>query len=75
MKRPLHARTQVQLKKMIRREEGLKTRMSEFVSGSQGGGKDIWDVEYMTTSDEVKCKRTRFLLRAPSIQRIARCIA
>lgn len=52
MKRPLHARTQVQLKKMIRREEGLKTRMSEFVTGSQGGGKDIWDVEYMTTSDE-----------------------
>jgi hypothetical protein len=49
LRKPILPRTQTQIKRILKREEVLKMKMSEFVSPT---AKDIWDVEYMTTSDE-----------------------
>lgn len=49
MRRPLYPRTQTQIKRMIKREEVLSGKIKEYVSDR---AKEIWDAEYMTTSDE-----------------------
>lgn len=42
-------RTLTQIKKIIKRDDTFKVKLSEFTSPTS---KQIWEVEYMTTSDE-----------------------
>ena len=45
----MHQKTLNQIKKILRRQEALKSHISEY---QYHATKEIWDIDYMTTSDE-----------------------